>query len=298
MLKFVHAEVNFEVTVDESATIGFIVSHFLDCDVNSLKCHTPPDAPVEDQHFMDTSSSPQNAKTVEQKDENYLKINNSSSNNNDKNIMDTSSSPQNAKTVEQKDENDLKINNSSSNNNDKNIMDTSPSPLNAKTVEQKDENDLKMNDSSNNNDKNSESIYVNLNSFCPKINSISEEVEQSLVSEMSMASNSVPRPLTEQQKFQFSLYQSAGLANIAVVFQNEDFSSNEKFKRFYHNDSLKDSLAGLTVVEHPIFLVVRKDHVYEIVQEKYEKDEIDEIMQSLSRKSRASFFFSGDYVDD
>ena len=40
MLKFIHEDVFFEVTVDDTSSIGSIVSNFLDSDVDSLEGNT------------------------------------------------------------------------------------------------------------------------------------------------------------------------------------------------------------------------------------------------------------------
>lgn len=132
-------------------------------------------------------------------------------------------------------------------------------------------------------------ITTTLNPFCPPKLRIVESPERDLVVDASLNYEQIPeRPLSEEQLREMLLYQSAGVKDIAALLINEDFESSTKYNKFLLNDSLKENLRGLRIVEYPILVVMRKDHAYEFMKEnQMETDEIDKIMNKTAETNVA-----------
>lgn len=81
--------------------------------------------------------------------------------------------------------------------------------------------------------------------------------------------------LTPTEADQFMFYQAAGLGELAVLFSHGMASDGRRYTQMDLTDTLKDNLAGLNVVEYPILLVMRKDHVYEFLDRVTAHDDHD-----------------------
>jgi len=69
--------------------------------------------------------------------------------------------------------------------------------------------------------------------------------------------------LSEEQLEQLDYYRAAGLGSLAILCKNEHFEEKNRYVEWDLHASIHDNLAGAWIVEHPILLVVRKDHVPE-----------------------------------
>lgn len=148
---------------------------------------------------------------------------------------------------------------------------------------------------------------MTLNHFCEDKSSAASRSSARDISIIDTLPSAAPEQLTPDQLQQMMLYQSAGLGGLAVLCKNEGFDDNEKYRMFDTSESLKDNLIGLRVVEHPVLIVVKKDHVYEFLSQynRREDPELERILQSQNttcgktvQGKKVINFFDSEFCDD
>lgn len=283
-MEFLQADVFFEDTVDERTSVGRVVAKFINTSLDQLKGQSL--LKVHPPHALKAPVAPQNSNTRfdEAWSEKRTVVNTAGTNSNSEKICINYDSEISEET------NKLTSSQSLQKSNNINDIITEISNVADRVLNISEKKncasvgDVEMQDLSIN------AYSTTLNTFCD----VKPAKRFNIISRASPADcdpySNRSNQLSDEQVEQMMLYTAAGIGGLAVLCKNEKFDDNEKYRQFEVSESLRENLSGMRVVEHPILIVVKKDHAYEFLTQnnRYADPELERILKSRTPTTVAS----------